>query len=173
MRDYAKEAAAAGVGHTPHLCHDALNDMLRELFRGKTFSGKGGRREPRIFRQDLPIPEDDDADADREYAPYIVTRVSEGEIKDDVSPQTVNVGIVVCAYDEGKKRDGFRDVENMRETIVQRICAAPYFGGVFTVLKPITWANQQDNTHPYYYGACSFTCTAPAMTQDTELEDLL
>ena len=29
---------------------------------------------------------------------------------------------------------------------------------------------QQDDTHPYYFGACTLTCTAPAMTQDTELE---
>lgn len=50
---------------------------------------------------------------------------------------------------------------------------APYFGGAFTVLKPITWALQEDDTHPYYFGACTLTCTAPAMTQDEQLKEYL
>ena len=61
----------------------------------------------------------------------------------------------------------------VKEDMIQRFCTKPYFGGVFTVLKPIVWAMQQDDTHPYYFGACNLTCTAPAMTQDTELEELI
>lgn len=61
---------------------------------------------------------------------------------------------------------------NIKEDIVQRVCTRPYFGGAFTILKPVVWAMQQDDTHPYYFGACTLTCTAPAMTQDTELIDL-
>ena len=77
------------------------------------------------------------------------------------------------AYDEGKEREGYQDVANIKEDIVQRLCTKPYFGGAFTVLKPIAWAMQQDDTYPYYFGACSLTCTAPAMTQDTEMEELV
>ena len=79
----------------------------------------------------------------------------------------------VRAYDEGKEREGYQDVANIKEDIVQRACTAPYFGGAFTILKPIAWALQQDDTAPYYYGAVTMNCTAPAMTQDTELEGLL
>lgn len=60
-----------------------------------------------------------------------------------------------------------------RRTSSQRLCTRPYFGGCFTVLKPIAWAMQNDDTHPYYFGACNLVCTAPAMTQDTELEEML
>ena len=69
--------------------------------------------------------------------------------------------------------EGYQDVANIKEDIVQRVCTRPYFGGAFTILKPVVWAMQQDDTHPYYFGACTLTCTAPAMTQDTELEGLV
>ena len=81
--------------------------------------------------------------------------------------------LIICAYDTGIERAGFQDVANIKEDIVQRACTAPYFGGAFTILKPIAWALQQDDTAPYYYGAVTMNCTAPAMTQDTELEGLL
>ena len=133
------------------------------------------RKELKIFKQDLPVPEDYDADVDTDAAaaPYIVVRMTGGEIKNDDGPQAVEFSLIVCAYDEGKEREGYQDVANIKEAIVQRLCTKPYFGGAFTVLKPIVWAMQQDDTYPYYFGACSLTCTAPAMTQDTEMEELV
>lgn len=74
---------------------------------------------------------------------------------------------------EEARKAAYQDVANIKEDIVQRLCTKPYFGGAFTVLKPIAWAMQQDDTYPYYFGACSLTCTAPAMTQDTEMEELV
>ena len=94
-------------------------------------------------------------------------------LEDDDSPQTVDFSLIVCAYDTGLDREGWQDVANIKEDIIQRVCKAPYFGGAFTVLKPITWALQEDDTHPYYFGACTLTCTAPAMTQDEQLKEYL
>mgnify|MGYP001521688596 CR=1 FL=1 len=152
-----------------------LIEMLRELFAGKKYNGQEGRKPLAIFKQDLPIPEENDVDADTDvaHAPYIVVRMTGGEIADDKSPQTVEFSLIICAYDTGIERAGFQDVANIKEDIVQRACTAPYFGGAFTILKPIAWALQQDDTAPYYYGAVTMNCTAPAMTQDTELEELL
>ena len=99
--------------------------------------------------------------------------MSGGTVKNDDGPQEVEFSLIICAYDEGLERDGYQDVANIKEDIIQRLCTRPYFGGCFTVLKPIAWAMQNDDTHPYYFGACNLVCTAPAMTQDTELEELL
>jgi len=175
-RDYAREVHRAGIGGTPQLCQDALADMLEGLFAGKKFIGQEGRKELKIIKQNLTIPKrqrDRTADTDAATAPYITVEMNEGAILDDDSPQLVDFTLVICAYDKGTDREGYRDVTNIKEDIIQRICSRPYFGGVFTILKPITWAIQQDNTPPYYYGAVSFTCTAPAMTQDTEMEGLV
>ena len=175
MSDYASMAGNVGIGRTPQLCQDALIEMLEDLFRGKKYNGQEGRKSLKIYKQDLPVPEeiDSDADTDAAAAPYVVVRMTGGQIKDDRRPQTVDFSLVICAYDTGRDRVGCQDVANIKEEIIQRVCAAPYFGGVFTVLKPIAWAMQQDDTYPYYYGAVALTCSSPAMTQDTELERML
>lgn len=175
MRNHQTTAARADIGRTPQLCQDALIEMLKELFAGKLFCGQEGRKALKIYKQDLPIPQSDDADVDTDKAeaPYIVVRMTGGQIKDDDSPQTVDFSLIVCAYDTGLDREGWQDVANIKEDIIQRVCKAPYFGGAFTVLKPITWALQEDDTHPYYFGACTLTCTAPAMTQDEQLKEYL
>ena len=175
MKNYASEVEKAGIGRTPGLCQDALIEMLEELFTGKKYSGQEGRKPLRIIRQDIDIPTDNDEEVDTDacVAPYICVTLNGGEIPDDDSPQLVEFSLTICAYDEGTKREGYRDVTNIKEDIVQRICTRPYFGGAFTILKPIAWAIQQDPTPPYYFGALILTCTAPALTQDTELKGML
>lgn len=175
MTDYKNSVEAAGIGRTAQLCQDALIEMLSELFKGRKYNGQMGLKPLKVYKQDLPIPEenDEDADTDAAAAPYIVVRMIGGQIPDDDSPQEVEFSLTVCAYDTGTERKGFQDVANIKEDIVQRVCTAPYFGGAFTVKKPITWALQTEDSNPYYFGACFLTCTAPAMTQDTELNQLL
>lgn len=109
--------------------------------RVSCFAAKEGRKALKIYKQDLPIPQSDDADVDTDKAeaPYIVVRMTGGQIEDDDSPQTVDFSLIVCAYDTGLDREGWQDVANIKEDIIQRVCKAPYFGGAFTVLKPITW----------------------------------
>ena len=164
MKDYRKAVQDTGIGRTPQLCQDAMIEMLKELFDGNLYNGQEGRKPLKFFKQDLPIPTgfDDDIDTDKSSAPYILVQMTGGEIADDNSPQTVDFSIVICAYDEGIDREGYQDV-----------CSAPYFGGSFTILKPIAWALQADKSDPYYYGACVLTCTAPAMTQDSVLKELI
>lgn len=175
MNKYGNAVQAAGIGRTPQLCQDALVEMLEELFEGKKYNGQQGRKPLRIFEQDLPVPEesDEDVDTDMALAPYIVVRMTGGEIPNEDSPQTVEFSLVICAYDTGRNREGYRDVANIKEDIIQRVCSAPYFGGSFTIQKPIAWALQVDDTYPYYYGACTLNCTAPAMTQDSKLKELI
>lgn len=175
MKNYASAVQTAGVGRTPQLCQDALIEALEELFKGKKYNGQQGCKLLKIYKQDLPITEDNDSDVDTDAAaaPYVVVRMTGGQIEDDKTPQKVEFSLVICTYDLGYAREGYQDVANIKEDMIQRFCTKPYFGGVFTVLKPIVWAMQQDDTHPYYFGACNLTCTAPAMTQDTELEELI
>lgn len=175
MRNYASMAEQFGIGRTPQLCQDALIEMLEELFKGKKYNGQQGKEELTVYKQDLPIPEnnDDDVDVDSASAPYIVVQMTNGSIPGEDTTQNVYFSIIICAYDTGTKREGWKDVANIKEDIIQRVCSMPYFGGVFTVLKPIAWALQEDDTHPYYYGAVQLTCTAPAMSQDTTLGHLL
>ena len=80
MRNHTTTAARADIGRTPQLCQDALIEMLKELFAGKLFCGQEGRKALKIYKQDLPIPQSDDADVDTDKAeaPYIVVRMTGG-----------------------------------------------------------------------------------------------
>lgn len=88
MKDYMDAVKAAGIGRTPQLCQDALIEMLEELFAGKKYNGQQGRKPLNIYKQDLPVPEDYDADVDTDAAaaPYIVARMTGGAIKDESGP---------------------------------------------------------------------------------------
>ena len=103
MRNHPTTAARADIGRTPQLCQDAMIEMLKELFADKLFCGQEGRKALKIYKQDLPIPQSDDADVDTDKAeaPYIVVRMTGGQIEDDDSPQTVDFSLIVCAYDTG------------------------------------------------------------------------
>ncbi len=171
MKNYTEEALKAGVGGTPQICQSALIELLQELFKGCKYSSPEGKRTLKIIRQGLSIPtgSDEEVDTDDASTPYIIVRMEGGEISDDSSPQLVEFSLEICAYDDSVKSDGYLDVMNIKEKIIQRVCSAPYFGGCFTILKPIAWAVQKDPAAPYFYGACVLTCTAPALTQDTEL----
>ena len=175
MKDYAALAAQTGIGKTPQLCQDALIEMLKELLGDKKFSGQESRKHLKFYKQDLPIPTEDDSDSDLDgaQAPYVIVQMTGGTIETDNDPQIVEFSIIICAYDNGLDRSAWLDVENIKEDIIQRVCSAPYFGGAFTILKPIAWAMQADDTHPYYYGAVNLQCTVPAMTQDTVLKEYL
>ncbi len=170
-----RDITRVSVGGTPQLCQNALIRELEELFEGCTYNGQEGYKQLKIFKQDLPIPEDydEDSDADAAAAPYIVVKMTGGEVKDEKMPQLIDFSIVICAYDRSVEREGYQDVANIKEDMVQHFCKKPYFGDIYTIMKPITWAMQADDSAPYYFGAISLTCTAPAMTQEEELGDLI
>jgi len=175
MSNYSSMVEEAGIGRTAQLCQDALIETLRELFKDGLYNGQTGYKPLKVYKQDLPIPESGDYDVDTDAAasPYIAVRMINGVIPDDSSPQQVDFSLTICAYDTGNERAGYQDVSNIKEDIVQFACTHPYFGGAFTILKPITWALQTEDSHPYYFGAVFLTCTAPALTQDTELYELV
>lgn len=81
--------------------------MLEELFTGKKYNGQQGRKPLKIYKQDLPVPEDYDADVDTDAAaaPYIVARMTGGAIKDESGPQTVEFSLIVCAYRRRAERE--------------------------------------------------------------------
>lgn len=167
------------AGFTTAMMHDALCDELRALFAGRRFNGQEGLKELKVFRQNLPIDRGLDADTDTDAAasPYIVVLLEGGKIYDPNNPKVVNVTLTVCCYDEGDKRDGFRDVQNILETMEQHFCEKPHFGGAFTVLTGhemyMEDALQMDDTWPYYFGALSMVVTVPVRAREETYKELV
>ena len=47
-----------------------------------------------------------------------------GQVENDDGPQKVEFSLIVCAYDEGVAREGYQDVANIKEDIIQRLCTS-------------------------------------------------
>ena len=157
---------------TPEQLQDAIKDWLEELLRNYTLPTRSGERRPiRIFKQDLPIPSenDEDVDTDDVMAPYGIVRISTGTFGDWTDSLHVSVILILCVVDEAKERQGCRDLLSVITKIYRNIAANPHIGN-FTCETPIEWALQDEvETYPYYYGAMQLTFSLPGV----RLEDPL
>lgn len=159
---------------------DAIAADLADLFEGQTLpSSAGDRRTIRVYSQDLPIIEGMDETEDRTEEipePYIIVRTNEGNIPDANSAQEIDLILVICTYDQNPNRQGHRDVLHIIQEIYGRYAKNPLVrikpdsggaaGGPWSIKFPIKWVTQQDDTHPYYFGAMSLKFEAPAVRQE-------
>ena len=115
------------------------DQTLEELFAGKKYNGQREPQGAENLQAGFAGAEDYDADKHGRRPPYIViVRRPEARSRNDDGPQAVEVQpIEMCAHDEARAR-AIRMLPTSRD-IVQRLCTKPYFGGAFTVLKPIAW----------------------------------
>lgn len=165
---------------TPEFLQDAIVADLADLFEGQTLPSSAGDRRPiRVYSQDLPIIEGLDETEDRTEEipePYIIVRTNEGNIPDANSAQEIDLILVVCTYDRNPNRQGYRDVLHIIQEIYGRYAKNPLVrikadsggvrGGPWSVKYPIKWVTQQEDTHPYYFGAMSLKFEAPAVRQE-------
>ena len=165
---------------TPEFLQDAIAADLADLFEGQTLPSSAGDRRPiRVYSQDLPIIEGMDETEDRTEEipePYIIVRTNEGNIPDANSAQEIDLILVVCTYDKNPNRQGHRDVLHIIQEIYGRYAKNPLVrikadsggarGGPWSVKYPIKWVTQQEDAHPYYFGAMSLKFEAPAVRQE-------
>ena len=162
------------TGHTSEMCQQAMIEELEKLFEGRKFTGQEGPKALKLFKQFVPIATDDDEDTDTDAAncPCIIVKVQEGVFQKEGEAQKVLIQLVIAAYDTNTDRQGYLDVVNIKEAIVQHFLSEPAFGGTFTVLYPVAWALQDEDTTPYYWGVVNFYVSAPAR-KNTQVEDLI
>ena len=155
----------------------ALNETLSRLFKGKKYCGPGKEKELHFFEQNLPIDTERDemVDTPQAFAPYIIT-----ELGDIVSPEgdetkKVDVTMYICAYDTGLYRQGYRDVVNIINDIMNHFRTVPRFGRACTVKGDIKGVLSEDDYAPYYFGAVKMTCTVPNAdpATDPEIEEMV
>lgn len=162
---------------TPYMMQIALNQTLKEYFKGKKYCGPGGEKELNFYEQNLPIDTGSDYEVDLTAAcsPYIITELGETTSPVGDKPMTVEVTMYICAYDEGLQRQGYRDVLNIEYAIMRRFRARPTFGQACTVQGEIKGKMSEDDYHPYYFGAVQMKCTVPNPTPeiDPEIKEMI
>ena len=157
---------------TPYMMQIALNKTLKEYFKGKKYCGPGGEKELNFYEQNLPIDNGSDYEVDLPAAcsPYIITELGDTISTVGDKPMTVKVTMYICAYDEGRNRQGYRDVLNIEYAIMRRFRVRPTFGQACTVDGEIKGKMSEDDYHPDSVGAVQMTCTVPNPTPESDPE---
>lgn len=156
-------------GLTSQDLQDDFVDWLQKLFDGKAYKAPGGgTKQIKFYPGDLPITKttDDDDGPDGVLTPYGIVRLMDGKVETWEGPQTETVVLVFCVYDDDLNRSGARDILGIKEKVLTELRERPYIGGVFETVPPIEWAVSDEDTHPYYYGAMSFTVNCPVAQKE-------
>lgn len=138
-------------GNTPVFLQELLINELKRIFEESKYTSEAGTpKKINIFKQDLPIPENDSGD---EYSPvpYIIVRISQGQTE-VCDKAKVDVQLVFCIFDEGSDRQGYTEILNMIDKTSYRFLTKPHIGN-FRLNGTLEWALQDDvESYPYYFG---------------------
>ena len=159
----------------------AVIDDLNDLFSKNYFKTPNREMKPlKAYRQQLP---QFDAQHTDDFFPYIIVRIDKGSTETPTSPHKVDILLVIGIYDDateeyiqmsGKEfedKDGWYSrnlgtiaVMEIMEKIQSHYEQEPSLeNGKFYFDGPFHWAMQDEDSFPYYFGACelSFTLSAP------------
>ena len=144
---------------------------------------QGNSSNIKIFLQNLPMPEPlmqgdipvealENGLADQLTAPdpypYIIVRIEDGEIKDEDSAQTVNIYLIIGIYEPDYDKQGHKDVLNIIAKLYERFGKNPVLNGKYTIQYPVSWAIQDEESYPFYFGGMNLAFEIAAMRREDE-----
>ena len=117
---------------------DELAEELRKIFKGFSLkSPDGGMDKIHVFRQLLPMPE---PAGQEEIPPELLEN------------GLVNINLLIGIYEPDYDKQGHKDVLNIIAKIYERFAKVPVLNGKYTIQYPVTWALQEEESYPYYFG---------------------
>ena len=152
---------------TPMLLQKALKDELEQLFRDFHSSGDATveRKAVSIYEQDLPLNTENE-DEDTRF-PYIIIRLSEGEMEQRDAAELVTVILIFSSKDANWNQHGYKDVLNMIQTVKERFLKNPQLGAFFTAELPMKWVIQENETYDIYFGGMELNFACPAICRES------
>lgn len=153
---------------TPIMLQKELKKELEELFARFSSSedAKFKERSVSVYEQSLPLKMENE-EMDGEMLPYVIVRLSEGELTQWEDAELVKVILVFCTSGLDMKRDGYKDCMNMIQKVKERFLKNPQLGAYFNMELPMAWAIQEDESYPIYYGGMELTFACPAIRQES------
>lgn len=151
---------------------DELAEELRKIFKGYSLKKPdGGMDKIHVFEQLLPMPEPAGEEIPPELLenglvdgmtspdpyPYIIVHIDDGEIENAYSAQIVNINLLIGIYEPDYDKQGHKDVLNIIAKIYERFAKTPVLNGKYTIQYPVTWALQEEESYPYYFGGMGMT----------------
>lgn len=153
---------------TPIELQDALVAEIKHILKPYEYKTPADERVPiNVFAQSIPIQETDE---EEDPIPYVIVRLLSGENplgKDSFN--TVSVVLIVGIYDNDREAQGHRDVSNIIQKIYERFNANPCLNYLAAYTGDFQWMLQEDNYHPYYFGACQMKFNIAAVRREDPL----
>lgn len=147
---------------------EALIKQIRELFYNKVYLNEEAEdfEGIKIFSQDLPLESNREGE-DEDPFPYIIVKIVDGTISDE-EPYLVRVLILLGVFDEAKNRQGYQDLLHMINVIYNHFSQYRLLNDEFYVNGAINWTLQDEDTHPYYFGALELYINIPTMERSND-----
>lgn len=138
----------------------AIIQDLKELFKNRRYKDSDGNdASMNVFEHGVPQRLSDDAP---EAFPYIIVRLTGGNIEKQTDPHKVSVMLLVGVYDDDPHHKGCSTVVEILELIQSHYEGTPLLVGQFVFQDPFIWVTQDELSYPYYFGAANTTWSAPA-----------
>lgn len=108
------------------------------------------------YEQSLPVIEEDDR-MTSEFFPYFIVRMENGETSDDDDFWNIKVTVLLGIHDSDAGTNGHREILKMIDLIQQRFLARPLLNRKYRCLPKMSWALQEEDTYPFYFGGLEMT----------------
>lgn len=153
---------------TPIMLQKALKEELERLFEGFFSSEKMdySERAVTIYEQDLP--EDIETVLEEGRMPFVIVRLSEGEMEQPEDVEQVKVVFIFCSEAPELNKSGYVDVMNMIQRVKERFLKNPVVGNYFTAELPMKWVIQEDDTTELYYGGMEMNFYCPGIRRESK-----
>lgn len=133
-------------------------EEIRDILSGLTFTDVEGKLVSgcKGYEQSLPIVVEDDREAS-EFFPYFIVQIEGGETEEDDDYWHIKVAVLLGIYDKDIETNGHQEILKMIDLIQQRFLARPLLNQKFRCLPKMSWALQEEDTYPFYFGGLELT----------------
>lgn len=148
---------------TPTALRSDLADELSKILEHMNFKDQNENDcKINVLEQNLPIQMDDE---DTEPFPYLLIKVTDGDIPEDESQYTVIVNMIIGIYYSDEDAQGEDIILNVIQEIIERFRKHPVLKA-FTMQNQVKWALTDEVTHPYYFGGIETHWTVPMIQRE-------
>lgn len=137
---------------------------------GKDFEGAFVERHvPTVFLNDLRPPklEETEEEYEENIYPYVLLRAASGSTESEGVDSGENAITIVCVigvHAPGEDMQGERDVCALIDRVIAAVQENPYTAHC-RIDRAVNWVVDEEELHPYYYGAVTITAYDRLTTQ--------
>ena len=116
------------------------------------------------YKQQLPIVTADDED-ESQFFPFAIVRLMDGTTPDDDTPWLATVTVIFGCHSTEASGSGYQHITVMIQRVTDEFAAEPLLDHMFRAQPEMTWALQDEDTYPFYYGSLKMTFNLPKIAR--------